>query len=80
MKIQLRFQGQTETVRQLFEKAGWHVDSAVDNGLCLSHSKLTDEADARRQLDAMGLLTSRGVHIEFWPSSFAAVSGKRGRK
>jgi hypothetical protein len=46
------------------------VDSAEGDTLCVSHPKIASEADARTKLDALGLLTSNSVQIEFWPWAF----------
>jgi hypothetical protein len=43
------------------------VDSTEGDSLCVTHARIASEADARTELDALGLLTSHKVQIEFWP-------------
>jgi hypothetical protein len=67
MRLQVCVRGQTRTLGPVFKKAGWCVDSAEGDSLCVSHAGIASEADARIELDAMGLLTSHRVQIEFCP-------------
>jgi hypothetical protein len=67
MRLQLRVRDQTTTLKHVFQKAGWRVDSAEGDSLCVSHAGIASEGEARTELDALGLLTSHRVQIEFCP-------------
>ena len=71
MRLRLRVRDQSRTLGQVFQKAGWRVDSAEGDSLYVSHAGIGSEADARTQLDALGLLTSHRVQIEFCPWAFS---------
>ena len=67
MRLQLRVRSQAKRLGQVFQKAGWRVDSVQGDSIWVSHARIASEADARTELDMLGLLTSHRVQIEFWP-------------
>jgi len=69
MRLQLRVLDQSRTLRHVFQKAGWRVDSAQGDTFYVSHARIASEAEARTELHALGLLTSQRVRIEFCPWS-----------
>ena len=80
MRLRLRLLDEAATWRELFEQAGWHVDWAEGANLCVSHARVASEADARRRLHAMGLLTSNRVRIEFCPAAWSPSQAGEGSK
>jgi hypothetical protein len=67
MRLQLRVRSQAKRLGQVFQKAGWRVDGVQGDSLWVSHARIASEADARTELETLGLLTSHRVQIEFWP-------------
>jgi hypothetical protein len=60
---------QPEIVQEQLEREGWHVDRKQDGSMLATNQQITQEPEARRRLDQMGLLTSSRVRIEFVISS-----------
>jgi hypothetical protein len=54
-------------LRARLEADGWTLTAASAGGLLARHRDLPDEPALRRRLNALGLLTSPGVRIEFRP-------------
>jgi hypothetical protein len=75
MRLQLRVRDQAKTLEQVFRKAGWRVESAEGESLCVSNAQIASESDARTELNALGLLTSHKVQIEFCPWALSPPDG-----
>jgi hypothetical protein len=67
MQIHIQALRRRDDVEALLRSAGWRLDPAGGAALSATHPRVKDEADARSELNKLGLLTSRGVRIEFGP-------------
>jgi hypothetical protein len=56
-----------QTTRARLEADGWTLAPADEGGLLACHPGLPDEGALRKRLNALGLLTSSGVRMEFRP-------------
>ena len=59
-------------IRVRLEADGWTLIPADEGGLLARHRDLQDEKALRQRLDALGLLTSPGVRMEFRPAGRGA--------
>ena len=69
MRMHIETNSQPEIVQEQLEREGWHVDRKQDGSMLATNQQITQEPEARRRLDQMGLLTSSRVRIEFVISS-----------
>jgi hypothetical protein len=58
-----------DEIRQRLQTKGWKVDAGRTTGFQASHPSVHDQQSARLKLNEMGLLTSRGLRIEFGPAT-----------
>jgi len=66
LKIHIEVLHQRHAIRELLREHGWRLDK--DNGgFAARHPAVHDQAAARQNLQALGLLTSAAVRIEFRP-------------
>jgi hypothetical protein len=68
MKIYIEPLRHPESIQNLLEEHGWRLDRMRD-GYTAQHLAVRDEAAARHSLQALGLLTSASVRIEFPPQT-----------
>ena len=66
MKIHIELLRQQAAVRELLREEGWRLDKTA-SGYSAEHPDATDASTARQNLQALGLLTSAAVRIEFPP-------------
>ena len=66
MTIHIEFLHQRQALRQLLREHGWRLDKE-NGGFAAEHPAVQDQAAARHHLQALGLLTSGAVRIEFGP-------------
>jgi hypothetical protein len=68
MDLRIRPLGDPAPVREALQDDGWTLDPQPDGSFLASNADVPDEAAARRRLDALGLLTSNAVQIDFQPT------------
>ena len=64
MTIHIELLHQRQAICQLLREHGWRLGKA-NGGFAAEHPAVHDEAAARQKLQALGLLTSGAVRIEF---------------
>jgi hypothetical protein len=69
MNIEIQLLRQRETIRGLLRAHGWRLDQKPDHHCSASHPEVTDQAAARAHLEALGLLTSGSLRIDFGPEA-----------
>ena len=78
MYVHIEILHDRESVRRLLKHDRWQVDPAGGEEIFLArHSTITDEASARYRLNESGLLTSRVLRIEFFPSIRTDQGGRQ---
>jgi hypothetical protein len=76
MRIHVEVLHQRHAIRHLLRENGWRLDKE-NKGFAAEHPAVHDQAAARKNLQALGLLTSAAVRIEFGPSLTSSASGAR---
>jgi hypothetical protein len=66
VNIRVELLGQARRVRDALSRNGWAL-SGLGNRVIATHPEVPDEGTARTRLNALGLLTSGSVRIEFLP-------------
>jgi hypothetical protein len=66
MTIYVELLRQHESIRRLLQDNGWRLDRRR-HGFTARHRAVRDEAAARQNLQALGLLTSSSLRIELRP-------------
>jgi hypothetical protein len=69
MRIHIHALRHAEDLEEMLRAAGWRLDRTGTAGLYAQHPNVKGPADARSELDKLGLLTSPQVRIEFGPST-----------
>jgi hypothetical protein len=72
MTIHIEFLHQRQDLRELLREHGWRLDKK-NGGFAAEHPAVHDQAAARQNLQALGLLTSAAVRIEFGPSHRSGI-------
>jgi hypothetical protein len=52
-------------VKDRLERDGWRLEAGAAQPLSACHPEVATQADARRRLHALGLLTSASLRVEF---------------
>jgi hypothetical protein len=67
MKLHIETLRNREGIRELLREHGWRLDKGGGSSYSARHPAVSDQATARERLNALGLLTSPAVRIEFNP-------------
>ena len=73
MTIHIEMLHRGESIREVLREDGWQVDRA-DGGYDAEHPAVQDGPTARARLNALGLLTSAALRIDFWPAAHRSGS------
>ena len=65
MKLRIQILRGGAAAVQCLERDGWKLEPEAGDLLSASHPLVTDQPDARRRLDSLGLLISRALRVDF---------------
>jgi hypothetical protein len=65
MRVQIELLRNREAIGEALRRDGWRLDKAGVASYGAVHKDVVDQATARRQLHAVGLLTSPALRIRF---------------
>jgi hypothetical protein len=70
MIVHLEMLHNRETIRELLRQHGWRLDRTdSETSYSAQHPTVTDQQSARARLNAVGLLTSSSLRIDFVPKA-----------
>jgi hypothetical protein len=67
MNIHIEFLRTPGPVQEALKNDGWHLSASRTKGFTASHPQVPNETTARARFHLLGLLTSSGVRIDFYP-------------